>query len=105
MENIYARVERGENPKEAAHKGSKEILFAIISTTITLTTVFLPVIFLQGLTGRLFREFGIVVAGSVIISAFISLTLTPMMSSRLLRKKERHSRFYKMTEVWLNKLM
>ncbi len=105
MENIYARVERGEDPKEAAHKGSKEILFAIISTTITLTTVFLPVIFLKGLTGRLFREFGIVVAGSVIISAFISLTLTPMMSSRLLKKNERHSRFYKMTEVWLNKLM
>lgn len=105
MENIYARVERGEDPKEAAHNGSKEILFAIISTTITLTTVFLPVIFLQGLTGRLFREFGIVVAGSVIISAFISLTLTPMMSSRLLKKNERHSRFYKMTEVWLNKLM
>lgn len=105
MENIYARVEHGENPKEAAHKGSKEILFAIISTTITLTTVFLPLIFLQGLTGRLFREFGVVVAGSVIISAFISLTLTPMMSSRLLKKNERHSRFYKLTEVWLNKLM
>lgn len=98
MENIYSRVEAGENPKEAAHKGSKEILFAIISTTITLTAVFLPVIFLQGLTGRLFREFGIVVAGSVIISAFISLTLTPMMSSRLLRKKERHSRFYQLSE-------
>lgn len=105
MENIYARVERGEDPKEAAHKGSQEILFAIISTTITLAAVFLPVIFLQGLTGRLFREFGIVVAGSVIISAFISLTLTPMMSSRLLKKNERHSRFYKTTEVWLNKLM
>jgi multidrug efflux pump len=105
MENIYARVEKGEDPKEAAHKGSKEILFAIISTTITLTAVFLPVIFLQGLTGRLFREFGIVVAGSVIISAFISLTLTPMMSSRLLKHKTNHSRFYKMTEVWLNKLM
>lgn len=105
MENIYARVERGEDPKEAAHKGSQEIIFAIISTTITLATVFLPIIFLEGLTGRLFREFGIVVAGSVIISAFISLTLTPMMSSRLLKKRERHSRFYKMTEVWLNKLM
>ncbi|WP_343631420.1 efflux RND transporter permease subunit [Fluviicola sp.] len=105
MENIYSRVEKGEDPKEAAHKGSAEIFFAIISTTITLSVVFLPVIFLQGLTGRLFREFGIVVAGSVIISAFISLTLTPMMSSRLLKKKERHSRFYKMTEVWLDKLM
>lgn len=105
MENIYSRVEKGEDPKEAAHKGSQEIFFAIISTTITLSVVFLPVIFLQGLTGRLFREFGIVVAGSVIISAFISLTLTPMMSSRLLRKNEKHSRFYKMTEVWLVKLM
>lgn len=105
MENIYARVEKGENPKEAAHKGSQEILFAIISTTITLTAVFLPVIFLQGLTGRLFREFGIVVAGSVIISAFISLTLTPMMSSRLLRHQTKQSRFYEMSEVWLNKLM
>ncbi len=105
MENIYSRVEKGEDPKEAAHKGSSEIFFAIISTTITLSVVFLPVIFLQGLTGRLFREFGVVVAGSVIISAFISLTLTPMMSSRLLRKNEKHSRFYKMTEVWLDKLM
>lgn len=105
MENIYSRVEKGEDPKHAAHEGSKEILFAIISTTITLTAVFLPVIFLQGLTGRLFREFGIVVAGSVIISAFISLTLTPMMSSRLLRKKEKHSRFYRMSEKWLDALM
>lgn len=98
MENIYSRVEEGEDPIEAAHKGSKEILFAIISTTITLTAVFLPVIFLQGLTGRLFREFGVVVAGSVIISAFISLTLTPMMSSRLLKRKQKHSRFYEFTE-------
>ncbi|MGV3630082.1 MAG: efflux RND transporter permease subunit [Bacteroidota bacterium] len=98
MENIYTRVENGEDPVSAAHKGSKEILFAIISTTITLTTVFLPVIFLEGLTGRLFREFGVVVAGSVIISAFVSLTLTPMMSSRLLKRNERHSRFYQVTE-------
>lgn len=98
MENIYSRVEEGEEPVSAAHNGSKEILFAIISTTITLTAVFLPVIFLEGLTGRLFREFGIVVAGSVIISAFISLTLTPMMSSRILRKRKKHSRFYNVTE-------
>ena len=105
MENIYARVEKGENPREAAHSGSREIFFAIISTTITLTTVFLPVIFLEGLTGRLFREFGIVVAGSVIISAFISLTLTPMMSSRILKRNENHSRFYRMTEKWLDGLM
>jgi multidrug efflux pump len=105
MENIYARVEKGEDPKQAAHEGSKEILFAIISTTITLACVFLPVMFMQGLSGRLFREFGVVVAGSVVISAFISLTLTPMMSSRLLKRKETHSRFYKMSEKWLNGLM
>ncbi len=105
MENIYTRVEKGEDPIPAAHKGSKEILFAIISTTITLTTVFLPVIFLEGLTGRLFREFGVVVAGSVIISAFVSLTLTPMMSSRLLRNKGGHSRFYRATEPFFDKLI
>ncbi|MCE3296303.1 MAG: acriflavin resistance protein [Crocinitomicaceae bacterium] len=105
MENIYTRVENGEDPVPAAHKGSKEILFAIISTTITLTTVFLPVIFLEGLTGRLFREFGVVVAGSVIISAFVSLTLTPMMSSRLLKRNERHSRFYQVTERFFDGMM
>ncbi len=105
MENIYAKVEEGIEPKEAAHKGSKEIIFAIISTTITLTAVFLPVIFLEGLTGRLFREFGVVVAGSVVISAFISLTLTPMMSSRLLRKTEKRSRFYRTTEKFFEGLI
>lgn len=105
MENIYTKVEAGMNPKEAAHRGSKEIIFAIISTTITLTAVFLPVIFLEGLTGRLFREFGVVVAGSVIISAFVSLTLTPMMSSRLLKKTEKHSAFYRMSEKFFDGLM
>lgn len=105
MENIYTKVEDGEQPMEAAHKGSKEIIFAVISTTITLTAVFLPVIFLQGLTGRLFREFGIVVAGSVIISSFISLTLTPMMSSRILRKRKKHSWLYEKTEPFFDGMM
>lgn len=105
MENIYTKVENGEQPMEAAHKGSKEIIFAVISTTITLTAVFLPVIFLQGLTGRLFREFGIVVAGSVIISSFISLTLTPMMSSRILRKRKKHSWLYEKTEPFFEGMM
>lgn len=85
MENIYSKIEGGMENFKAGHEGSREIFFAIISTTITLVAVFLPIIFLQGLTGRLFREFGIVVAGSVIISAFISLTLTPMMSTRILQ--------------------
>jgi len=90
MENIYAKIEGGMDNYKAGHEGSKEIFFAILSTTITLVAVFLPIIFLQGITGRLFREFGVVVAGSVIISAFVSLTLTPMMSTRLLRK-HKHS--------------
>jgi multidrug efflux pump len=98
MENIYSKIERGMNPKKAAHEGSKEIVFAIIATTVTLTAVFMPVIFLQGLTGRLFREFGVVVAGSVIISSFVSLTLTPMMSSRLLKKKKKETAWFKRTE-------
>lgn len=102
MENIYTKVEAGVNPKEAAHEGSKEIIFAVVSTTITLTAVFLPVIFLEGLTGRLFREFGVVVAGAVIVSSFVSLTLTPMMSSRLLRKKKGTSQFYIKTEAFFN---
>lgn len=98
LENIYSKIESGMDPKEAGHKGSQEIIFAIISTTVTLAAVFLPIIFLQGITGRLFREFGVVVAGSVIISAFISLTLTPMMSARFLKKKQKVSKFYRVTE-------
>lgn len=105
MENIYSKVEAGINPKIAAHEGSMEIIFAVISTTITLTAVFLPVIFLQGLTGRLFREFGIVVAGAVIISSFVSLTLTPMMSSRILKKKKGTSQFFMKTEAFFEGLI
>ncbi len=104
LENIFAKVEQGVPPLEAAHKGSTEIYFAIISTTVTLAAVFLPIMFLEGLTGRLFREFGIVVAGSVIISAFVSLTLTPMMSSRVLRKHGEHNRFYRTTEPFFDGL-
>lgn len=85
LENIYAKIEQGMDPYKAGHKGSHEIYFAIISTTITLVAVFMPILFLQGITGRLFREFGMVVAGSVLISAVVSLTLTPMMCSRMLK--------------------
>ncbi len=98
LENIYRKIEAGESPIEAGHKGSKEIIFAIISTTITLAAVFLPIMFLSGLTGRLFREFAVVVAGSVIISAFVSLTLTPMMSAKLLTKTISQNKFYEITE-------
>ena len=105
LENIYARIEKGEKPMEAAAKGSEEIFFAVIATTATLAAVFLPVIFLTGTTGRLFREFGIVVAGSVIISAFVALTMTPMLSAKMLKHRSKQNAFYRFTEpffVWLN---
>jgi len=98
LENIYARIEDGAAPMQAAMEGSREVFFAIISTTIALIAVFLPIVFLQGLTGRLFKEFGIVIGGSVAISAFVALTLTPMLSSRMLRPHAEHSRFYRATE-------
>jgi multidrug efflux pump len=92
-ENIFKKVEKGMSPVEAAHKGSAEIFFVVISTSITLAAVFLPVIFMEGFVGRLFREFGIVLSGAVLISAFVSLTLTPMLNARLIRKNQKHSRF------------
>jgi multidrug efflux pump len=104
LENIYVKVEQGEDPKEAAKKGSTEIYFAVISTTISVVAVFLPVIFLQGLTGRLFREFGLVVASSVAISAFVSLTLTPMMSSKILKRRAQQPWLYRKTEPFFNLL-
>lgn len=104
LENIFKKVEDKMHPVEASKKGSAEIFFAIISTTVALASVFLPVIFLQGITGRLFREFGIVIAGSVIISAFVALTLTPMLSSKILKRREKHSRFYYKTEPFFIKM-
>lgn len=104
MENIYRRIENGENPIEAAKNGAKEVFFAIIATTITLVAVFFPIIFLEGFTGRLFREFGVVVAGAVLISTFVSLSLTPMMSSRILKKSSGKNKFYQKSEkffIWL----
>lgn len=98
MENIYKKVEAGMAPVEASTKGASEIFFAVVSTTIALAAVFLPIMFLQGITGRLFVEFGVVIAGSVIISSFVALTLTPMLSSKILKTKEKHSWFYYKTE-------
>ncbi len=98
LENIYSRIEKGEKPMEAAEKGSNEIFFAVIATTVALVAVFLPVIFLEGTTGRLFREFGVAVAGAVVISSFVALSMTPMLSSRLLKKREKPSWFYRKTE-------
>ena len=98
-ENIYKKMEQGMNKWQAAKEGSKEIYFAVIATSITLACVFLPIIFLEGFVGRFFREFGIVVAGAVLISAFVSLTLTPVLNVKLSKKDiHKHSWFYNKTE-------
>lgn len=104
LENIYQKIEEGEKPEEAARKGSIEIYFAVISTTVSVVAVFLPVIFLQGLTGRLFREFGLVVASAVAISAFVSLTLTPMMCAKILKNREKQPWLYRKTEPFFQGL-
>jgi multidrug efflux pump len=103
LENIYAKIEKGLEPKEAANKGVNEIFSAVISTTLVLCAVFTPLLFMQGFTGRLFREFAIVIGGSVLISAFVALTLGSMLSSRIL-KHGKHNRFYAATEPFFNSL-
>jgi hydrophobe/amphiphile efflux-1 (HAE1) family protein len=103
-ENIFRKIEEGYTVKKAALEGSKEIFFAVISTSITLAVVFLPVIFLQGFTGRLFREFGVVVASAVLISAFVSLTITPVLNVYLTKKGAGHGKFYERTEPFFQKM-
>lgn len=103
-ENIYKKMEHGMEKWRAAKEGSREIYFAVIATSITLAVVFLPIVFMQGFTGRLFREFGIVVAGAVLISAFVSLTLTPVLNVYMSRKVFKHSWFYEKTEPFFTGL-
>lgn len=105
LENIYAKIEQGMDPIEAGLKGSKEVFFAVLSTTMTLIAVFMPIVFLQGFTGRLFKEFGIVIGGSVAISAFVALTLTAMLSSHIIKPHSKHNWFYNKTEPFFNKLI
>jgi len=97
-ENIFSKFEKGMPIKQAAIEGSKEIFFAVISTSITLAVVFLPVIFLEGFVGRLFREFGVTLAAAVLISALVSLTITPVLNVVLSRKTASHGKFYRKTE-------
>ena len=98
-ENIFKKMEKGMKPDQAAIEGTKEIYMAVISTSLTLAAVFMPVIFLEGFVGRLFREFGVVIAGAVLISAFVSLTLTPMLNAKMVRKDfNKRSRFYTWSE-------
>lgn len=104
-ENIFKKVEEGMSPIEAAIKGSNEIFYAVISISVTLAAVFLPVIFLEGFVGRLFREFGVVIGAAVLISAFVSLTLTPMLNAYLMKGGEqKKSKFYIKTEPFFEKL-
>ena len=105
-ENIYLKIEGGMTPKQAGIEGSKEIFFAVISTTVSVVAVFFPIVFLEGMTGRLFREFSIVIAGAVLISAFVALTFTPMLATKLLKKKDQAGWFYRKTDSffqWLTK--
>ena len=97
-ENIYIRIEQGMKPFKAGIEGAKEIFFAVISTTITLVAVFLPIVFMEGTSGRLFREFSFVVAGSVIISSFAALTFTPMLATKILKRRKEQKWFYRKTE-------
>ena len=104
-ENIYKKVEEGMSPIMAAIKGANEIFFAVISISVTLAAVFLPVMFMDGFVGRLFREFGVVIAAAVLISAFVSLTLTPMLNAYLMRSGGvKHSWFYNVTEPYFVKM-
>lgn len=102
MENIYTKIEQGMSPLEAGFKGSNEIFFAVIATTIALVAVFFPIVFLQGTTGRLFREFSIVITGAVIISSFVALTFTPMISTKLLTRNVTNNWFYRKSEPFFD---
>ncbi|TVQ66107.1 MAG: efflux RND transporter permease subunit [Balneolaceae bacterium] len=105
LENIYAKMEKGLPAVEAGILGSKEIFFAVVATSLALVSVFMPILFLGGQTGRLFREFGLVIAGAVIISSFVALTLTPMLATKIISRGAEKSRFYMFTEpffIWLN---
>lgn len=102
MENIYTKIEQGMSPLEAGFKGSNEIFFAVIATTVALVAVFFPIVFLQGTTGRLFREFSIVITGAVIISSFVALTFTPMISTKLLTRNVTNNWFYRKSEPFFD---
>lgn len=102
MENIYSKIERGMAPKKAGIEGANEIFFAVIATTVALVSVFFPIVFLSGITGKLFREFAVVIAGAVCISSLVALTFTPMLSTKLLTRNATENRFYKWTEPFFN---
>ncbi len=101
LENIFRNIEHGMERVEAAIKGMKEIGFAVVAMTLTLTSVFAPLAFATGRTGRLFVEFALALAGAVLVSGFVALTLSPMMCSKLLRHQASHGFVYTTIEGWL----
>jgi hydrophobic/amphiphilic exporter-1 (mainly G- bacteria), HAE1 family len=106
LENIVRHMEQGEKPFEAAIKGSQEIGFTILSMTISLTAVFIPILFMGGILGRLFHEFAVTIGASVLVSGFVSLTLTPMLSARFIRPHHgRHGRFYEVSERFFERML
>src|SRR5205085_10018855 len=100
LENIVRHMEMGEGPMQAALRGSREIGFTILSMTLSLAAVFLPILFMGGLIGRLLHEFAVTITAAILVSGFVSLSLTPMMCSRFLKNTEKHEhgRFYRSTE-------
>lgn len=104
LENIYSKIEAGQDPLRAGVEGTREIFFAVIATTLALLSVLLPLLFIGGLTGRLFREFGVTLAGAVLLSSFVALSLTPMLSSRLLKKRQRQPWLHRATEPFFREL-
>ena len=103
MENIFTKIEQGMSPLQAGFKGSNEIFFAVIATTVVLVAVFFPIVFLEGTTGRLFREFSVVIAGAVVVSSFVALTFTPMISTKLLTRNATQNWFYRKTEPFFRR--
>jgi HAE1 family hydrophobic/amphiphilic exporter-1 len=107
LENIVRHVEMGEGVMEAAFKGSKEIGFTILSMTLSLTAVFIPILFMGGIVGRLFHEFAVTISVAILVSGFVSLSLTPMLSSRFLRPDHgrKHGRLYEVSERYFDRMV
>ena len=107
LENIVRHMEMGEGVLESALKGSKEIGFTIVSMTLSLAAVFIPILFMGGIVGRLFHEFAVTIGVAILVSGFVSLSLTPMLSGKFLRpeKEKKHGRFYEVSERYFNGML
>src|SRR6202040_1224457 len=107
IENIVRFIEKGESPFQAALKGARQIGFTVISISLSLVAVFIPLLFMSGLIGRLFHEFAVTLSAAILVSGIVSLTLTPMLCGRFLKKEnpdEKHGRFYRWTDVGFNRM-